>query len=118
MIKTSAVVFGTQYYRPPFPSRKHWRKDLSRIADAGMNTVKLWAVWSWVERKKDEFYFDDLDELIDLCADQSLGVVLNLIPEGAPPWLERLYLEARYTSNDRYVAEFSGAANMPTAGWP
>jgi hypothetical protein len=30
------------------------------------NTVKLWAVWSWSERRPGEFYFDDLDELVAL----------------------------------------------------
>ena len=118
MIKTPTIVFGTQYYRPPFPDKKYWRSDLNRIANTGMNTVKLWAVWSWMERTRNNFYFDDLDELIDLCAIVGLNVVLNLIPEGAPAWLERFYPDARYTSNDRYVAEFSGAANMPSAGWP
>ncbi|MBV8970336.1 MAG: beta-galactosidase, partial [Verrucomicrobia bacterium] len=47
-----------------------------------------------------------------------LGVVLNLIPEGAPYWLERRLPEAAYKANDGYQAEFSGAANMPSGGWP
>jgi beta-galactosidase GanA len=83
-----------------------------------MNTVKLWAVWSWIERIEGTFYFEDLDELFEICANVGLGVVLNLIPEGAPYWLERRLPEAAYTANDGYQAEFSGAANMPSGGWP
>jgi len=85
VIKTPTIVFGTQYYRPPFPAKKYWRDDLKRIANTGMNTVKLWAVWSWMERTRNNFYFDDLDELIDLCAIVGLNVVLNLIPEARRP---------------------------------
>jgi beta-galactosidase GanA len=83
-----------------------------------MNTVKLWAVWSWIERTEGSFYFEDLDELFEICADVKLGVVLNLIPEGTPYWLERRLPEAAYLANDGYRAEFSGAANMPSGGWP
>jgi hypothetical protein len=45
-MSTTELVFGTQYYRPPFPNRETWSSDLNLIADSGMNTVKLWAVWS------------------------------------------------------------------------
>jgi beta-galactosidase GanA len=116
--RPASVVYGTQYYRPPFPDQRVWREDLKRILSCGMNTVKLWAVWSWIERTEGSFYFDDLDELFQICADVGLGVVLNLIPEGAPYWLERRLPEAAYKANDGYHAEFSGAANMPSGGWP
>ena len=60
------MIFGTQYYRPPFPRRKLWDEDLGKILATGMNTVKIWSVWSWTERAKGVFYFDDLDEVIEL----------------------------------------------------
>ena len=43
-MSTTDLVFGTQYYRPPFPNRETWSSDLNLIAASGMNTVKLWAV--------------------------------------------------------------------------
>lgn len=30
---------GVQYYRPPFPVRKHWADDFKRIRDSGLNVV-------------------------------------------------------------------------------
>ena len=80
--------------------------------------MKLWAVWSWVERTKDAFYFDDLDDLVALCEAKGLQTVINIIPEGAPYWLERLHPDARYVSNEGATLKFSGAANMPSGGWP
>ena len=117
-MNTKRIVFGTQYYRPPFPDRSAWEADLNLISASGFNTVKLWAVWSWIERTEGVFYFDDLDELMDLCGGEGLRTVINIIPEGAPYWLERAHPDARYTSNEGAELEFSGAANMPSGGWP
>ena len=113
-----SVIFGTQYYRAPFPRRELWEKDLDNIVAIGMNTVKLWSVWSWTERDPGKFYFDDLDDLIELCGRKGLQIVVNLVPEGAPYWLERAQPDARYTSHDGYALEFSGAGNLPSGGWP
>jgi len=110
--------FGTQYYRPPFPGNADWETDVRRIADTGFNIVKLWAVWSWVERKPGEYFFDDLDRIVGLCGAAGLQVVINLIPEGAPYWLERLHPDARYCSHEGHRLPFSGAANIPSGGWP
>jgi beta-galactosidase GanA len=60
-MSASDLVFGTQYYRPPFLNREAWNRDLNLIAASGMNTVKLWAVWSWIERSNGAYYFDDLE---------------------------------------------------------
>jgi beta-galactosidase GanA len=117
-MNTKAMVFGTQYYRPPFPERRTWESDLELIAASGFNTVKLWAVWSWIELKEGTYYFDDLDELMALCARRSLQTVINLIPEGAPYWLERVHPDGRYASNEGTSLSFSGAANLPSGGWP
>ena len=80
---------GTQYYRPPFPNRKHWRDDFSRIRDSGLDTVQLWVLWGWVEPRPGEFIFDDYDALVDLAAQNGLGVVLSAIAEIQPYWIHR-----------------------------
>jgi beta-galactosidase GanA len=117
-MSASDLVFGTQYYRPPFPNREAWNRDLNLIAASGMNTVKLWAVWSWIERSNGAYYFDDLDELVQLCGAKGLQIVINIVPEGAPYWLERLHPDARYKAENGFALEFSGAANLPSGGWP
>jgi Beta-galactosidase len=117
-MSASDLVFGTQYYRPPFPNREARNRDLNLIAASGMNTVKLWAVWSWIERSNGAYYFDDLDELVQLCGAKGLQIVINIVPEGAPYWLERLHLDARYKAENGFALEFSGAANLPSGGWP
>lgn len=112
------MYFGTQYYRPPFPGSEDWDRDLSLIAETGFNIVKLWAVWSWVESTPGKFRFDDLDRIVERCEASGLKVVINLVPEGAPYWLERAHPDARYCSHDGEKLSFSGAANLPSGGWP
>ena len=112
------IVYGTQYYRPPFPEEACWESDLRRIKEVHFNTVKLWAVWSWIERKEGELYFDDLDEIIRLCGVIGLNVVLNIIPEGAPYWLIRRHPGACYTTAEGFAVQSGGAANMPSGGSP
>ena len=112
------IIYGTQYYRPPFPERECWKDDLLLIKRSNMNTVKLWAVWSWIERKEGEYYFEDLDELVDGCAEVGLQVVINTIPEGMPYWAVRRHADAKYQTHDGQVIEVGGAANMPSGGSP
>ena len=60
------MIYGSQYYRPPFPYRGCWENDLDNMVSLGFNTVKLWAVWNWIEREPGVFQFDDLDALLSL----------------------------------------------------
>ena len=46
------MLYGAQYYRPPFPGRACWRRDLAHMKELGFNCVKHWAVWNWIEREQ------------------------------------------------------------------
>lgn len=85
--KTMPFLYGTQYYRAPTPERRYWAEDLKRITRAGYNCVKFWAQWRWNHRGPGRWYFDDLDELMDLAAANSLAVTFNVIFDTAPDWL-------------------------------
>ena len=80
---------GSQYYRPPFPISEHWDQDLAAMKDAGLNTVQLWVVWSWVEAEPGVYRFDDYDELLDKAAANGLGVILSTIAAVHPYWIHR-----------------------------
>ena len=112
------MIYGSQYYRPPFPYRGCWENDLDNMVSLGFNTVKLWAVWNWIEREPGVFQFDDLDALTALCAKKGLSVVINLIPEGAPYWTSDDKLGAFYEMSTGEQLKYSGPGNIPTAGWP
>lgn len=112
------IAIGAQYYRPPNPPREDWARDLARMGAAGMNTVKLWACWSWMEPRPGEYDFADLDELMELAQAAGLRVVINTIIENAPYWLEAAHPEARYRDSEDRVIHLTAAMNTPGGGWP
>ncbi|MCU1416617.1 MAG: Beta-galactosidase/beta-galactosidase [Schumannella sp.] len=109
---------GAQYYRPPNPPRADWARDLGRMREAGFDTVKFWACWSWMEPRQGEYDFADLDELLDLARDAGLRVVINTILEDAPYWLEDAHPEARYRDSEDRPVQLTAAMNTPGGGWP
>ena len=110
-----AMYYGTQYYRPPFPRKEFWAKDLKNIIELGFNIIKLWAVWNDVERKEGVFTFDELDEM---AKGYGLDVMINTIVEGAPYWLYEKYSDCFYESVKGEKITPGGPANIPTGGWP
>ena len=85
-----AFTLGVQYFRAPFPLQQHWESDISRMKDAGLNTVQLWVMWPWVEAKPGKFVFDDYDRLVELVAKNNLGLIISTIAEVHPHWLSKV----------------------------
>src|SRR5256885_329647 len=82
-------LFGAQYYRAPTPERECWATDLAKMKDLGFTQVKYWVQWRWAHRAQDRFYWDDLDELMDLAAKNGIGVTLNTIMDVSPRCYEK-----------------------------
>ena len=110
--------YGAQYYRTPNPPRTDWERDLREMKKQGMNTVRLWAMWSWIHRHDDNFDFSELDSLMGLCDEICLKALVQVILENAPPWLVRKYPEAKYVANDGQQIWPMGRPNTPGGGWP
>ena len=81
------MILATQYYRPPFPERRFWEKDLDGITASGLNAIQLWVLWSWVEPEPGFFDFENYDELFEMARKRDLGVVLSSIGELQPYWI-------------------------------
>ncbi len=103
MKKTSRndyFIFGAQYYRAPSPVERDWDRDLARMSGLGFNTVKFWVQWRWNNPRENEFYFDDIDKLLDLANKHNLRVMLNTIFDVAPAWIYRKYPDASMVTLD------------------
>ncbi len=112
------MLYGAQYFRPPFPRKDCWERDLAHMEAMGFNCIKHWAVWNAIEKSPGVFDFADLDALVGLSKAHHLQVVINLIPEGAPYWTYSGNSADLYTTADGQVVSYGGPANIPTAGWP
>lgn len=94
LISGTYIPFGTQYYRAPSPHREDWDRDLKKISELGFNTVKYWIQWRWNNPAMGEYYFDDIDELMELASKYNLKVMLNTIFDVAPAWIYKKYPDA------------------------
>ena len=110
--------YGSQYYRPPFPDPKYWKRDMENMQKLGFNHIKLWAVWNWIERTPGNFDYQELDRLVAMAKAHGLSVVINTIPEGAPYWTYTGNQDDLYKTADGKVVEYGGPANLPSGGWP
>jgi beta-galactosidase len=86
--------YGTQYYRAPSPHESEWETDLKNMSRLGFNTVKFWVQWRWNNPAEGEYYFDDIDRLMDLAKKYDLRVMLNTIFDVAPAWIYTKYPDA------------------------
>ena len=110
--------YGAQYYRTPNPPKEEWEKDLGQIRQLGFNTVKYWAMWSYIHIAPGEFDFSDFDILLKSAANNGLQVVISLILENAPYWLAEKHPHAKYVANDGLIADLIARPNTPGGGWP
>ncbi len=86
--------FGSQYYRAPSPHKSEWDRDLKNMSAAGFNMVKFWIQWRWNNPAEGVFYFEDIDELMELAKKHKLRVMLNTIFDVAPAWIYEKYPDA------------------------
>jgi beta-galactosidase len=94
LLRAEYFPFGSQYYRAPSPPPEDWERDLDHMAEIGFNTVKYWIQWRWNNPAPDQYYFDDIDRLMDLSAERDLKVMLNTILDVAPAWIYQKYPNA------------------------
>ena len=85
--------FGATYYPELFP-RQEWEADIARMADAGMNVVRLAeSAWTYLEPQEGQFAFAWLADAIALCQRYGIAVVLGTPTYMPPPWLVHAYPE-------------------------
>jgi beta-galactosidase len=111
--------YGVQYYRKPTPPRDSHRYHLEKIRDElGFNIIKVWVMWNCVEPRPGEYNLEEFGEILSICDELGLKVVVQTILEDAPYWAERTHPEARYVNARGVVQELSGNDSRPSGGHP
>ncbi len=116
---TSEFIYGTAFYRPPNPPRAQRRGMLKSIReDYGFNIIRIYPGWDYYNPGPDKFVFDDLDEVMGFCDEFGIRVLLGLVLETAPWWLEQAHPETRYINALGAPRKMQGSGNNMTGGWP
>lgn len=112
-------LYGAQYYRKPNPPRGEHRFHLEKIKnELGFNIIRVWLMWNYVEPRPGEYDFEEIDEILSLCDELDIQVIVQTCLEDAPYWLERQHPEARYVNARGVAQELSGNDNHPAGGHP
>jgi len=111
-------IWGAQYYRAPTPAKENWDSDMKRFSELGFTDIKFWLQWRWSHPADGEYYFEDLDELIETAAKYNLRVTINAIFDVAPVWLYEKYPDARQIMNNGTVIEPYVVSHRQIGGHP
>ncbi|MEV6805824.1 beta-galactosidase [Streptomyces sp. NPDC017248] len=85
------ILFGGDYNPEQWPEET-WPEDVRLMTEAGVNSVTLGVFsWSRLEPEPGAREFGWLDRLMDLMAENGIGVVLATPTSSPPPWMGRLH---------------------------
>jgi beta-galactosidase len=119
MDETSSYLTGTAYFRPPNPPRSEHRYHLKKIKEElGFDIIRLRLQWNAIHQSPTHFVWEEYDEIVQICEELGLKLLLETSIESAPYWLERAHPECRYVSANGHAIELGPNANTQFGGYP
>lgn len=94
--------FGSSYY-PPHHDPGDWPRDLDRMVEAGLNTIRtaeLLASWDRIEVAPHRYDFGWLDQIFDLAGERGIKVLLGTGSCCPPIWMASAYADLQVMSRD------------------
>ena len=112
-------VYGAQFFRIPNPPREWRRPFLEKIArEHEFNIVRIYPTWDYFNAAPAVYDFEQIDEVLTACDQLGLKVLLGIVLETAPYWLERRHPDARYTDARGRAHALGGSPAQLSGGWP
>ena len=112
-------VYGSAFYRPPNPPASERRSMLKTIAqEYKFNTIRIYASWVYHNPEQDRFEFKELQDVMGYCDEFGIKVLMGVILEDAPWWLEAAHPETRYVNANDHTQRLEGSGNNVSGGWP
>jgi beta-galactosidase len=116
---TQPFIYGSAFYRPPNPPPSMRREMLKTIAQQyKFNIIRIYPAWAYYNPAPDQFDFDDLEEVMKYCDEFGLRVLMGVVIEEAPYWLEGTHPETRFVDAKGNFQRLSDSGNNVSGGWP
>ena len=117
--RADQFIYGTHFYRPPNPPRSERREMLRTIAQHyHFNIIRVYPTWDYYHRAPDKFVFDEIEEVMKYGDEFGLKVLMGIVLETAPYWLEQAHPEARFVDAKGQPQRLEGSPAQITGGWP
>ena len=112
-------VYGTAFYRPPNPPPAMRREMLKAIAqEYKFNIIRIYSAWPYLNPEPGRFDFAELEEVMSYCDEFGLKVLMGVILEDAPYWLEAAHPETRFVNAKGQARRLTNSGNNVSGGWP
>lgn len=95
--KFNRILYGGDY-NPNQWGKDVWQQDMVYFKDARINSATI-NVFSWakIQPSEEEYYFDELDEIVDMLSKENYDIVLATSTGALPAWLYKKYPEVART---------------------
>ncbi len=100
VFQQTGIEFGCDYNPEQWPEEV-WLEDVALMREAGVTLVAINVFgWALLEPRPGEFDFRELDRIIELLADNGIGINLGTGTSSPPPWLTSLHPEILPAAED------------------
>ncbi len=103
----SNYLLGSSYY-PEWWKEEEWKKDFHKMAELGLNAVRMGEfAWSWYEKKEGEYNFEPMKKAVEIAASEGISTIMCTTTAVCPPWLYKKYPEVK-GGNEMGIYNFGG----------
>ena len=87
------ILYGGDYNPNQWP-KEIWDQDMVYFRDAHINseTINVFS-WAKIQPSEEEYYFDELDEIVDMLSKENYDIVLATSTGAMPAWMYKKYPE-------------------------
>ena len=91
------ILYGGDYNPNQWP-KEIWEQDMVYFKDARINSATI-NVFSWakIQPAEDIYYFDELDEIVEMLSKENYDIILATSTGAMPAWLYKKYPEVART---------------------
>ena len=91
------MLFGGDYNPNQWP-HEVWNEDMRMFKHAGINSATI-NVFSWakIQPSEEEYYFEELDEIVDMLSKENYNIVMATSTAALPAWMVKRYPEVTRT---------------------
>ena len=95
------------------------REMLKTIAqDYKFNIIRIYPAWAYYHPAPDRFDFSELEEVVKYCDEFGLRILMGVVIEEAPYWLEGLHPETHFVDAKGNFQRLADSGNNVSGGWP